>query len=533
MRLWLVTMGAHTMLELKHVNRKKLVELVRQCIPHVRTLLNPQKDEIAQMILLMARLRTTWTLPERRVTIYNVGETQLAASGINQQSLWKLEEPTKKQDLRTVTEIFNDWAANMIFANHPQALGIMWEVPIEQQVQSEALEEEQRITVWKLHHWIVFKASWDAMLPATDQSITSNEDLCKNLKRMLTTQATLQAEILDSIHLEDNDAQTVDEQAAEEAAAPASAGGQVPAVESAGSPEEDEATSEATAPESAGAPEEPVAQAAVSELAGMFSSSGQPLTGTHRGSDPGAAAPAASPAHPDFSLLHETLTEEEQKNYQQGASSYNNVTGDAQCFMMQALPRKTIVKDKARGMARGSRDKDVFVDDDDDEHDVGEAELLKMVADLEAKMEPDDIFPELRKIIQAVDSKQEVKELLQLMSERKLNELRSALNATYQPTIRRSVETIMADALLLKSAPYKEALQTTTRLRSVAMNTASFLLTKNYVNATGFQKARLDEVVQDVQNIKVANMRQTMQNLRSENEELEVKSRGFLGRIFG
>ena len=148
-------------------------------------------------------------------------------------------------------------------------------------------------------------------------------------------------------------------------------------------------------------------------------------------------------------------------------------------------------------------------------------------------MESDAIFPELRKIIQAVDSKQEVKELLLLMSEKKLNEVRTALNATYQPTIRQNVETLMAETLLTKSTPYKDALLTTTRLRSVAMNTASFLLTKNYVNATGFQKARLDEVVKGVQNIKVANMRQAMQSLRSENEELEVKSRGFLGRLFG
>ena len=98
MRLWLVTMGTHAMLELKPMNRKKLVELARQCIPHINSLrpmlLNPQKDEIAQMILLMARLRTTWTLPERRVTIYNVGEAQLAASGMNQQSLCRLEVPT-------------------------------------------------------------------------------------------------------------------------------------------------------------------------------------------------------------------------------------------------------------------------------------------------------------------------------------------------------------------------------------------------------------------------------------------------------
>ena len=288
---------------------------------------------------------------------------------------------------------------------------------------------------------------------------------------------------------------------------------------------------------------------------------------SHRGMDAGVMIPILKsgqeredvedlkPEDADYLAQVQLMTEAQervQENQREGRSPWDGVSDEAKMalrdynqrkgvfaaekpeasvFMMQALPRKTIVKDKARGMARGSRDKDD--DDDADEHDVGEAELLAMVAKLEAKMEPDTIFPELRKIIQAVDSKQEVKELLLLMSEKKLNEVRTALNATYQPTIRRSVETIMADALLLKSAPYKEALQTTTRLRTVAMNTASFLLTKNYVNATGFQKARLDEVVQGVQNIKVANMRQAMQNLRSENQELEVKSKGFLGRIFG
>jgi hypothetical protein len=46
------------------------------------------------------------------------------------------------------------------------------------------------------------------------------------------------------------------------------------------------------------------------------------------------------------------------RDYNQRKGVFAERPDDMSVFMMQALPRKTITKDKARGMARGSRDKD-------------------------------------------------------------------------------------------------------------------------------------------------------------------------------
>jgi hypothetical protein len=366
MRRWLLQMfpGQHTMEQLQHLKSNPLRELVRQALPFRRPDARDGKHivntELAYMCLALSRSRVNIVSADEtmKIVIYNVNQQQVSDQVINKDTLIGLDN--------FVQICFSNWCRDTLKSNLSGMIGAAWFA---------------KTPAGGYRHKTVIVYPAEGLDHHSDSIrllFRLRELMDSHLHTLIVelTQVQQQFEINSEANL-----QSEDEQAAEEE-------------------EEEEEENEATAPESAGNPEEPVAQVAVSELAGMFSSGGQPLTGTHRGSDPGAAAPAASPAQPDFSLLDETLTEEEQKDYQQGESSYNNMTGTAQRFMIQALPRKTIAKDKSRGKARSSRDKE---EEDDD------ATVEMPVKDDDADMESDSDAE------QAPMGKQKPKEKLEAM----------------------------------------------------------------------------------------------------------------------